>query len=106
MGALIVNTRGTASEVSTIGNPQDGFLDLLLLERMGKIGAIQNKTKILSGEYEDIPGATAIRCKKIEILEPANHKIYIDGKEAHKTPAVIEVMPSKFRMIVGKDRVF
>lgn len=106
MGALIVNTRGCGKESSNIGNPQDGFLDLLLLERMGKIGAMQHKAEILTGEYEKIPGATAIRCKKIEILEPHNYKIYIDGKETYKTPATIEVMPSKFRMIVGKDRTF
>jgi diacylglycerol kinase family enzyme len=106
MGALIVNTRGTVHETSNIGNPQDGFLDLLLLERMGKLGAMQHKAEILTGEYEKIPGATAIRCKKIEILEPNNHKIFIDGKETYKTPATIEVTPSKFRMIVGKDRTF
>lgn len=107
MGALVVNTRGTTTaQAATIGNPQDGFLDLLLLERMGKVGAMKNKIQILSGEYEKIPSASVIRCKKIEILEPHNHKIYIDGKEAYKTPAVIEVIPQKFRMIVGKDRTF
>jgi len=107
MGALIVNTRGTRSHVdSPIGNPQDGYLDLLLLEHMGKFGAIKNKQEITSGFYEKIPGATSMRCKKIEILEPANHKIYIDGMEMFKVPSIIEIVPNKFRMIVGKDRVF
>lgn len=107
MGALIVNTRGTRSEAaSTIGNPQDGYLDLLLLERMGKMGAARSREAIVSGYYEKIPGASAIRCRKIEIFEPLNQKIYIDGKELHKVPAKIEVMPNKFRMIVGKERSF
>jgi diacylglycerol kinase family enzyme len=107
MGALIINTRGTRPENSaSIGNPQDGFLDLLLLERINKFGVIQNRAEVLSGYYEKIPGTTVIRCKKIEILEPMNQKIFIDGKETFKTPAKIEIIPSKFKMIVGKDRAF
>lgn len=107
MGALIVNTRGTRLDMeNSIGNPQDGYLDLLLLEHVGKFGAIKEKKEIISGYYERVPGATSIRCKRIEFLEPINHKIYIDGKEAHKIPSLVEVIPNKFRMIVGKDRVF
>jgi len=107
MGALIINTRGTGSKSDgSIGNPQDGYLDLLLLERINKFGVIQNRADVVSGFYEKVPGATVIRCKKIEILEPLNQKIFIDGKETFKTPAKIEVIPNKFRMIVGKDRTF
>lgn len=107
MGGLIINTRGTGDDLNNyIGNPQDGYLDLVMIEKMGKLTVAKNRDHILKGSYEKIPGATSIRCQKIEIFEPNNLKIYIDGKEFAKAPATIEIIPQKLRMIVGKNRTF
>jgi diacylglycerol kinase family enzyme len=107
MGALVMNTRGTVvNDGTVIGNPQDGFLDLLLVEKLGKVAILRNKKAILSGHYESIPGSTSIRCKKVEFLEPLGSRIYIDGTELAKVPTSVEIVPGKLRMIVGKNRAF
>lgn len=107
MGALVMNTRGTvANDGTVIGNPQDGYLDLLIIEKLNKLAIIKNKKAILSGHYESIAGSTSIRCKKVEFLEPHGSRIYIDGVELAKVPTVVEVVPAKLKMIVGKNRAF
>ena len=107
MGGLLVNTRGTfAGTDSAVGNPQDSFLDLLLIEKLSKLSIFRNKQAILTGCYEKVSGATAIRCKKVEFLEPLNLPVYVDGREITRAPAVAEILPGNLRMIVGKNRTF
>lgn len=107
MGGLIANTRGTQMCAGTpIGNPQDGYLDLLLIEKLSRVSAARYKNEFINGCYEKIPGATAIRCKKIEFLEPLNYRIFMDGTEIAKTPATIQIIPGKLKMIVGRNRTF
>ena len=107
MGALIVNTRGTQTDADgKIGNHQDGFLDLLIVEQLGKFSAAKHKNSIVNGTYENIPNSTVIRCQKIEILRPTGLKIYMDGKETARAPATVEIIPNRLKMIVGKKRTF
>jgi diacylglycerol kinase (ATP) len=107
MGGLLINTRGTKMCAGgPIGNPQDGFLDLLLIERLSRMQAAKYKKEIENGCYENIPSATSIRCKKIEFLEPLNYKICVDGLEVAKVPATVEILPQNLKMIVGKNRTF
>ena len=107
MGALLVNSRGTEiHESATVGNPLDGFLDLLMIEKMGKLSAARYKKEVIGGCYEKIPNSTAIRCKKVQFLEPAGLKIYIDGKEIAKAPSSVEILPGKLKIVVGKSRTF
>lgn len=107
MGALLVNTRGTeASSDSRIGNPQDGLLDLLMIEKLNRVAAAQYKKEIAGGLYEKVPTASAIKCKKVEFLQPHGLRIHIDGNEVAQIPAIVEVLPSRLKIIVGKTRTF
>ena len=107
MGALLVNTRiGDHDSHSKIGDPQDSFLDLLLLEKLNKFSILRYKKEILAGCYEKISGSTAIRCKKVELLEPLNMRISMNGREVARMPSVVEILPGKLKMIVGKSRTF
>jgi len=107
MGGLVINTRSTKNGGDeSIGNPQDGFLDLLLVEKLSGMSAAKYKGEIENGYYENIPNSTVIRCKQIEFLEPVNYKICVDGQEVAKFPAIVDVHPQALRMIVGKNRTF
>ncbi len=107
IGGILANTRGTKmSASSAVANPQDGYLDLLLIEKLSRFTAARFKKEIENGCYELVAGATAIRCKKIEFLEPLNYKLFIDGVEIAKVPSIVEIIPGKLRMIVGKNRTF
>ncbi len=106
-GGLVVNTRSTKNGGDeSIGNPQDGYLDLLLIEKLSGMNAAKYKGEIQNGYYENIPDSTVIRCKKIEFLEPLGYRICIDGVEMAKVPATVDVLPQALKMIVGKNRTF
>lgn len=107
MGALLINTRGTEMcSGNNIGNPQDGYLDLLILEKLSRFSATKYKKAIENGCYELIPSSTTIKCKKIEFLEPVNQKIYMDGRELTKMPTTVELISEKIKIIVSKNRTF
>lgn len=107
MGGLLVNTRGTKMHTGgAIANPQDGFLDLLLIEKQSRFSAAKYKKEVENGCYENIPSTTSIRCKKVEFLEPLGYKISVDGREVAKIPATVQLFPEKLKMIVGKNRTF
>ncbi len=106
LGGTVTNSRATSSSNSTIANPTDGLLDLMVLERMNKIDVMKYKPDIAAGVLENIPGTSVIKCKQVEFLEPRGFPLTIAGRTFAKVPAVITIIPRQLRMIVGKNRTF
>jgi diacylglycerol kinase (ATP) len=106
LGGTVTNSRATSSSNSTIANPTDGLLDLMILERMGKVDVLKYKPDIASGVLEHIPGTSVIKCKQVEFLEPRGFPLTIAGRTFAKVPSTIQIFPRQLRMIVGKNRTF
>ncbi len=106
LGGTVTNSRETSSSNSTIANPTDGFLDLLILEKLSKMDVLKYKPDITSGVLENIPGTSVIKCRRVEFLEPRGFPLTIAGKVFAKVPTVITIIPKHLRMIVGKNRTF
>ena len=106
LGGTVTNSRATSSSNSTIANPTDGQLDLMVLERMGKIDVMKYKPDIASGALENIPGTSVIKCRQVEFLEPRGFPLTIAGRTFTKVPSTIQIFPRQLRMIVGKNRTF
>lgn len=106
LGGTVTNSRATSSSNSTIANPTDGFLDLMVLERMNKIDVMKYKPDIAAGALENIPGTSVIKCRQVEFLEPRGFPLTIAGRTFAKVPAIISIIPRALRMIVGKNRTF
>ncbi len=106
LGGLVANIRSTSSFGEKIANPTDGNLDLLILERLGKMQVLAHRQNIAEGILEKVPNTTVIKCKKIEFLEPRGLSLTMLGRVVAKFPAVVEIIPQRLRMIVGKDRTF
>lgn len=106
LGGLIVNTRSNSSSSQTIASPTDSFLDLLLLESLSKTEILRYRKSILSGKLEDVPKTTVIKCKKVEFQQPKGHNLTMFGRVVAKFPAVVEIIPQRLRLIVGKNRTF
>jgi diacylglycerol kinase family enzyme len=101
----IFNSRATKCD-ERIADPTDGVLDVLLLPRIGSMDAWKYRNDLASGCLERIPGCAVIHGKRIVISSPAGLPFFIGSKTAAKAPAVIEIIPKKIRMIIGKDRMF
>ncbi len=106
LGGTVTNSRATSSSNSTIANPTDGYLDLMILEKLSKVDILKHKLDIAAGVLENIPGTSVIKCRKVEFLEPRGFPLTIAGKTFAKVPAVIRIIPKHLRMIVGKNRSF
>lgn len=106
LGGTVTNSRETSSSNSTIANPTDGFLDLMVLEKMSRIDVLKFKPDIGKGVLENIPGTSVIKCRQVEFLEPRGFPLTIEGRTFAKVPAVISIYPRALRMIVGKNRTF
>jgi len=106
LGGTVTNSRTTSSSNSSIANPTDGFLDLMILERLSRVDVLKYKPDIASGVLENIPGTSVIKCRQVEFLEPRGFPLNIAGRTFAKVPAVVSIIPRELRMIVGKNRTF
>jgi diacylglycerol kinase family enzyme len=106
LGGTVTNSRTTSSANNSIANPTDGFLDLMVLERLSRVDVLKYKPDIAAGVLENIPGTSVIKCRQVEFLEPRGFPLNIAGRTFAKVPAVISIIPRELRMIVGKGRTF
>ncbi len=106
LGGLILNSRSTSCKNKTIANPTDSYLDLLLLESLTRMQILRFRKAIAEGCLEQVPKTTIIKCKKIELLEPFGMSLSMLGRMVTKLPTIVEIVPQRLRIIVGKNRTF
>jgi diacylglycerol kinase family enzyme len=106
LGGLVANIRSSSAHTERVANPTDGNLDLLIMERLNKMQVLKYRDTIAEGVLEKVPNTTVIKCKKIEFLEPRGLSLTMLGRVVAKFPSVVEIIPQRLRMIVGKSRTF
>ena len=106
LGGIVTNIRSAFAQGDKIANPTDGNLDLLILEKLGKIQILKYREAIAEGVLEKVPSTTVIKCKKIEFLEPRGFNLTMLGRVVAKFPSTVEIIPQRLRMVVGKNRTF
>jgi diacylglycerol kinase family enzyme len=106
LGGIVANTRSSSCDDTTIANPTDGFLDLLVLEKLGRLDIMKYKELIAEGCLEKVPKTSVIKCRRVEFLEPRGFPLTMAGRVFAKVPTAIEIIPRRLRMIVGKNRTF
>lgn len=106
LGGLVVNSRSTSSKSEKIANPTDGFLEVLILEKLKRSEILKYKKNIAEGTLEQVPSTTVIKCRRVDFLEPKGFNLTISGKVMAKFPATVQIIPSRLKMIVGKNRTF
>jgi len=80
-------------------DPQDGLLETLI--------SATTTTKKLFSKFAKNEGKDSIfSCKKLSIRSQKSIPVVADGQKILKTPAKIEIVPKKIKIIVGKDRMF
>jgi diacylglycerol kinase family enzyme len=106
VGGAVVNSRLTSTSTQALANPTDGYLDLLLMDALPKSTILRHKQDIIDTMLERTPNSSIIKCRKIEFLEPRGLGLSIAGKVMAKFPEVVEIIPRRLKMIVGKNRTF
>ncbi len=106
LGAQIINCRNNEGCKVKLGDPTDKLLDILLLNKLSNSQIIRYRAELATGCLDNVPGATIMHAKKVEVLGPRKLPLSIEGQVYTKAPATIRVAKPKIKIIVGKTRQF
>lgn len=106
LAVQIINCRNNEGCKEKLGNPTDKLLDVLILPKLPSTQIFRYRRQLSSGCLDNVPGATVMHAKKIDILGPKKLPISVEGQIYTKAPATITVAKEKIKMIVGKGRQF
>lgn len=90
----------------SLGSPNDGLLDVVLLPNLSRMEIFRHRFHILTGEYNLIPRTSVIHVENLEITQPAQTTIYCGTQKLTNTPAQISIKPKALKLIVGRSRTF
>lgn len=102
------NTRsyGGGMYICPDANHHDGFLDISVLERMGRVKAALKFAKIFDGSFVEERGVSTYRVKKVRIdmRDRTGRYIngYADGDRFAPVPMEVEIVPGAGRFIVPR----
>lgn len=106
LGVQIINSRSNEGARLKLGDPTDGLLDILLLNKLSAAQIFRYRMALATGCLDNVPGATIMHAKKISVLGPKKLPLSIEGQVYTKAPAEVRVAKPKIKMIVGKNRQF
>jgi YegS/Rv2252/BmrU family lipid kinase len=69
----------------------DGLLDVIVCERVGKLRFLRDLPKVFKGRHLDLPYTKFLRGEVIEVSSDRPFVIYADGDPIGATPAIIRV---------------
>jgi diacylglycerol kinase (ATP) len=81
--------------------PDDGLLDVTLINDMGKFEIIRNIKKLYDGTILDHPKVDSYRCKNAKIFSDSVIYVDADGESLGQTPAEFSIVPASINIIYG-----
>jgi diacylglycerol kinase (ATP) len=88
-------------------NPEDGLLDLVVIEDVGVLEVLKLTPAVLAdSDYLDKEGVFFARAKEIQVeASPGSLEFTVDGEVIGDEPAVFAVIPRALKVIVGPGYV-
>ncbi len=106
---LVVNVAnapeyGNGAIISPQAQPDDGFLDLTILDRMSLWKAVSNLFRLFNGTIDRVSAFHSYRVTSLEIIRSAPGPIETDGNPHHEgTHLKIEIIPKSLHVLVGPN---
>jgi diacylglycerol kinase (ATP) len=88
-------------------NPEDGLLDVVIIENLGVIDLLNLTPAVLAeSDYLDSDGVLFVRAKEIRVdTQPPGLEFTVDGEVIGNEPAQFSVLPRALKVIVGPEYV-
>lgn len=105
LNIIIANgrTAGGGVVVAPQANPEDGWLDVVIVHS-GTIGEMAGvAARLLGGDYTQSEAVTHRRARKVVIWSKPGMWFNVDGELISNAPIEIEVIPRRLRVIVGAE---
>ncbi|MCO6436832.1 MAG: diacylglycerol kinase family lipid kinase [Phycisphaerae bacterium] len=94
------STYGGAVRIAPAACPDDGLLDLCLIDGLSFFEALRLVPRVLSCRHEGHPRVRFLRTRTLEIQCDERVEIWADGEPVGFTPARLEVVPGALRVVV------
>ncbi|MEC8973185.1 MAG: hypothetical protein VX509_04650, partial [Verrucomicrobiota bacterium] len=93
---------GGVMRVSPGARPDDGLLNISLVDALGRLQIVRRFPSILSGSYVEDERVDYFTGKRLEIDAKPTAELQADGDIIGTTPATVELLPSALRLVVPK----
>jgi len=90
---------GGAIRIAPDADPADGWLDLCVVDRVGRLRAIALIPSLLAGKHGRCPAVHFLRTQRLTIESRHPLELWADGERIARTPATIEVVPAALRVV-------
>jgi diacylglycerol kinase family enzyme len=81
----------------------DGQLDVVLIEQIGKLRYLANLPTVFKGTHVEKEGVTVLRGAEVEIEADRPFAVYADGDHLADLPARVHVLPSALGVIAPPE---
>ncbi len=98
-GEILPTGRALAPQV----RPDDGVLDVLVLDADGFPGATRIAWRLATGRAESGPGMTMLRARHVSITTEPALPAQADGELSGTTPLVAEVLPGALMVLAPAE---
>ncbi len=104
-GVFILNTRFTGGGlmVAPDADPQDGLLDVVIMNNLSRGGLLGLLPRVYSGGHRNHPQVEFHRASKINLTTVADYPKMFDGSIYGSTPLQVGVIHQKFRVICPEE---
>jgi YegS/Rv2252/BmrU family lipid kinase len=85
--------------------PDDGLLDVTIINGMGKFEIIRNLKILYDGTILNHPKVEGYRCKNIKVNSDSIMYIEADGESLGHTPAEFSIVPSGINIVYGTKTI-
>jgi YegS/Rv2252/BmrU family lipid kinase len=96
----VCNSRYTAGNmlIAPQAELSDGFLDVVLLNSISRLGLVKAFPQVYSGEHLSHPHVEVYRCHRLTIQADPPQPLTPDGEVMGQTPLTIEALPSALKV--------
>ncbi|HET6568149.1 MAG TPA: diacylglycerol kinase family protein [Rhodothermales bacterium] len=104
---IVANGRTVAGgvRVAPFANPQDGLLNVVVVEKSSVLDLAAVGAQLLTGNYLDSAHVRHRTARKVEIVSHPGMWFNVDGELLTKEPIRFEVVPAALHVVVGPDYV-
>lgn len=88
------NAYGAGFQIAPHAEIDSGALEVVLVQRMGRLEALCNLKLCMAGQHESLPKVRMLRGRHIEIETETPAPALVDGDLLAETPLAIDVLPS------------
>jgi diacylglycerol kinase (ATP) len=91
---------GGAIRIAPGAVPNDGQLDLCVIDQISKLRTLVLLPRVLLGRHRSQPDVKLLRTKRLTIESREQLELWADGEPIARTPATIEVAPGAVKVIL------